>query len=241
MLALTLAAAVRAQQIAPASVIIRSSQEPDSPAAYFTQSGKIILENRTLKDCVRIAWEMEVARPAGKLKWTDQEKFDIEIDANRGADEDQMKALLRDELEKRFGLAVHRESKVFPAYTLVVAKSGAKIHPGDPAAGHMNMRRGQIVSESASLINFAQALSVALNTPVIDKTGLAGVYSFSLEWRPEVVQPGALTTDDDEPNVLPNPPAGPNLFSAIEQQLGLKLEPLKTPVEMIVIERAERP
>ena len=72
-------------------------------------------------------------------------------------------------------------------------------------------------------------------------TAVPGVFTFTLEWTPEVVQPGALTDDDEEPNVLPDMPKGPSMSAALQDQLGLKLEKRKVPLDVLLIDHAERP
>ena len=91
------------------------------------------------------------------------------------------------------------------------------------------------------MASLAQGLSDVTNTPVVDQTAVHGVFTFNLEWSPDVVQPGSLTADEEDPNVLPGMPRGPSLWSAIEQQLGLKLEGRKVPLEVLWIDQAERP
>lgn len=224
------------------SATIQASQNPDGRSGYFTTPGKVRLEEQTLKDCVRIAYDMEVARGSGGPRWIETEKFDIEATTARNVDDRQVKAMLRNLLQDRFALALHRESKMSTAFALLVAKSGVKIRAVQPGPGHINTRRGSMTGEAASMANLAQALSVTLNTPVVDMTALAGVFDFTLEWRPTLVQPGELTDDDNkDPNVLPDPPQWPTLFRALEEQLGLKLERRKVPLEVLVIDRAERP
>jgi uncharacterized protein (TIGR03435 family) len=224
------------------SAIIHASQEVDGPARYFTNREKVTLQNQTLEDCVRIAWDLKIARPAaGAPKWIGTERFDIEAQAPSVAADVEMKAMLRALLVSRFRLKFHRESKMFPGYALVVAKTGMKIHPVPPGPSRIGTGRGSVTGENASLASLAQALSDAMSKPVIDQTSVPGVFTFTLEWTPPVVQPGSLTADDEDPNVLPDMPRGPSLWSAIEQQLGLKLEGRKVPLEVLWIDQAERP
>jgi uncharacterized protein (TIGR03435 family) len=224
------------------SATIQPSQEVDGPSRYFTDREKVTLQNQTLEDCVRIAYDVKVARAAGGApKWIGTERFDIEAHASSVLEDREMKAMLRALLLERFGLTFHRETKMFPGFALVVAKTGLKIHPVAPGPSRVSTRRGSLTGEHASMAALAQALSDVLNKPVIDQTAVPGVFNFTLEWNPDVVQPGALTTDDEEPNVLPDMPRGPSLWSAIEQQLGLKLESRKVPLEAVLIDKAEHP
>jgi uncharacterized protein (TIGR03435 family) len=177
----------------------------------------------------------------------------------RLAHQEMLQSLLTD----RFMLTFHRESKELPIYTLVVAKNGSKLHeakPGDdyanglrtvtgqPVVPHMLYMRlggGRISGQGVPLEYLVQQLSSQFGLPVQDKTGLTGSYDFTLEWTPEKLRlplvdgPGNST----EQNQLEAEPAptGASLSTALEEQLGLRLEIQKGPVEMLVIDRVERP
>jgi len=242
-MAMLAGATMLAQQSAPTYrfATIRASEDAEAKGGYNFVPGKLTLENQTLEDCVRIAYGMEVVRSPSAPKWTATQKFDIEVEAARSVDDKEMKGMLRSLLEHRFKLVAHRESKMVPGYALVVSKNGLKIHESEPGPGRISTRLGFMNGQAASMANLAQALSVVSKMPVIDKTALPGVFNFILEWRPDVVEPGALTAEEEEPTVLPNMPRGPSLVEAVEEQLGLKLQSLKAPLELLVIEQAERP
>lgn len=172
-----------------------------------------------------------------------------------------LQALLAD----RFKLMVHREIKELPVYELVVAKGGPKFHqaqPGDTypngmklpdghgGAGLMFMGRGELTAQGLPLAPLVRELSLQLGRTVIDKTGLTGEYDFSLKWTSDVTvgafgerlasrgtegsQPGTEGTSEPETS-------GPSIFTAIQDQLGLKLESQKGPVAILVIDRVEKP
>jgi uncharacterized protein (TIGR03435 family) len=164
-------------------------------------------------------------------------------------------------LAERFGLTVHRETRELPVYILIVAKSGPKLQeakPGDTYANGVKlpggpMGPGTTTEASGGIFTIrAQGVSVAViiptltgfvGLPVLDKTGLAGNYDFKLQWTREdsQLQTSAASSSSGQPPPAPPDSAGPNLFTAIQQQLGLKLEPGKGPVEVIVIDHIERP
>jgi bla regulator protein blaR1 len=224
------------------TVIIKSSAQDDARSGFFTVPGKVSLANQTVKDCVRIAYDLEVMRAPSAPKWLETDHFDIEA-TTPITDDRLIKAMLRALLQSEFGLTLHRETKTVSAFALVVSKTGPKIREVKPAAGNINSRRGSMTAESASIANLAQSLSVALNAPVIDMTALPGVFDFTLTWRPQTVAPGELTNDDDneDHNVLPDLAPGPTLFRALEEQLGLKLDRRKIPMELMIIDSARRP
>lgn len=173
-------------------------------------------------------------------------------------------------LADRFNLKLHRESKELPVYALVVAKNGPKLQPatftppsGDaplpapPPPGSkdkgafkgqgMRMGPGELVGNAARLSMLTEALSNQLGRTVLDKTRLTGTYDFSLKWTPDQSSgqmfkgPGA-SPDSHTPNEdAPPESSGPTIFTALQEQLGLKLESQKGPVEVLVVDQVEKP
>jgi uncharacterized protein (TIGR03435 family) len=223
------------------SATIQPSRVFEDRARYFTSPGRLSMQNQTLKDCIRIAYGVKVAQVAGGPKWMETERFDVEAKVGRPAGDNELLAMLQALLKDRFKLDLHRETKMFPGYALLVAKSGVKIHEVEPGAGHINARIGSITGERSSMVNLAGALSEVLHVPVLDMTSVAGVFDFTLQWLPDLSRPRpSLSTEDPDPSVLPDT-AGPSMFAALLEQLGLKLEARKSPLDVLVIERAEKP
>jgi uncharacterized protein (TIGR03435 family) len=167
-------------------------------------------------------------------------------------------------LEDRFQLKFHRETKEMPVYELTVAKSGAKVklsedqtpfrpfergaapppppqRGGPMPRGNMRMGRGGLEANGVPFANFVSALSQQLGRTVIDKTGLKGFYDIKLEWTPELGQGGPFGPPPGGPEPPPPDPSGPTIFTAVQEQLGLRLESTKGPVEVLVIDSAQRP
>ena len=165
-------------------------------------------------------------------------------------------------LADRFGLVIHRETQELPVYTLVIAKNGPKLQvakpgaaypngiklpPGTEAAGVWVMRQGvggsfTITAQAIPLASLVPQLSFNAGRPVLDKTGLVGKYDFTLTYSLDQNQfqsPGSAP--NGQPSATPPDPSGPSLFTALQEQLGLKMEAGKGPVEIIVIDHAERP
>jgi uncharacterized protein (TIGR03435 family) len=144
--------------------------------------------------------------------------------------------MMQNLLAERFKLQIHQERKERAVYALVVAKVGVKAvsAPGDSQA-KTNWSRDHISAQHMSMTGFAERLSRVADRPVVDATGLQGAFNFELKWTPETTQAkpadnaGTLLTD-----------AQPGFFTAIEEQLGLKLEPRKAPVEILVVDHAEK-
>ncbi len=151
--------------------------------------------------------------------------------------------MVRELLVDRFRLAFHRETKPLPVYTIVAAKSGPKFlsTPGDPDANptYGFQALGAMTVQNATVADFAGWMQrYVLDRPVLDRTTLPGRYNFSLKWTPDDSQFG------DRAGLLP-PQSGiveqPDLYTALQQQLGLKLESTKAPVEVFAVDHAEKP
>jgi uncharacterized protein (TIGR03435 family) len=130
----------------------------------------------------------------------------------------------------------------------VIGKNGFKLQESDTKGapgprGMMRMGRGQFTGQAVQLRMLTQALSSQLGRPVIDRTGLTGSYDFKLEWTPDPGQSGPFGGGGPPGADAPPPPDpnGPSLFTAVQEQLGLRLESQKGPVEMLVIDRVEKP
>jgi uncharacterized protein (TIGR03435 family) len=197
--------------------------------------------------------------------WLDGKAFDIDAKLPAGATQAQLREMLRNLLTERFRLAIHRERRAMPAYTLIVAKNGPKLKqtaekssdetrddfdPLPPAPPNqleldnegypivppgegswlVALRSGHARTHqlSASMQGLAALLEQQLGRPVRDETGLQGRYEFTLSWMTGV--PAADAPAD----------VGPDLLAAIQQQLGLKLEVSKAPVEVLVIDHLEK-
>jgi uncharacterized protein (TIGR03435 family) len=145
-------------------------------------------------------------------------------------------------------LKVHRETKELPVYALVVAKNGPKlkatnIQSADPCRIYGTSEGGDRY-QGCTVATLASYLPLALGRVVLDRTGLKGRYDFTLEYADQdsaavssVPTGGGAASD----NPLPPAPSGPSVFTAVQEQLGLKLEPTKGPVDMIIIDHMERP
>jgi uncharacterized protein (TIGR03435 family) len=190
-------------------------------------------------------------------------------EAEMQTQQEKMRAMMKDLLADRFGLKVHPETKEMPVYALVVAKNGSKLEEskegappivdfggrGPMAGGRgpgsddvrqtrggpmMRMGRGQITAQDMRMPMLVEQLSRTLGRNVIDKTGLTGKYDVKLNWTPDESQPAAFPGGDGPRTDAATPETGPSLFTAIQEQLGLKLESQKGPVEVIVVDHIEK-
>lgn len=162
--------------------------------------------------------------------WMANVKFDIAAKYPPGeATNDQRNLMLQTLLAQEFHLAVHRETKEMSAYALVVAKNGPKLEASKEVGDSTNTNRGRFEDSAVSMAGLARQLAQQLEHPVVDKTGLTGVYTLKLEWTP-----------DEQPGSSAEPALGPSIFTALQDQLGLKLQTQKLPVEIIVVDRVDR-
>jgi uncharacterized protein (TIGR03435 family) len=215
--------------------------------------GRISYTNIPLRMVLLSAYDVKNYQLVGP-DWLNTLRFDITAKIPEGATKEQFQSMLRSLLETRFRMTLHRESKELPIYELLVAKKGPKLKavmaqptddqiatalPGEGADGFPKLSMpssgivietkngaARITANSVTLAKFAETLTGRVGRPVIDRTDIAGTYSFVLYFTPEGVTPG----DGSEPDI----------FAALQEQLGLRLEAGRGPVELLVIDNAEK-
>lgn len=242
---------VRAQQPAGQLAFDTVSVKPSDPNSRHgtvvdvTAGGTLHVVNATLKDLIETAYDVRTFQIEGAPKWADTIKYDV--DATPGTRPQgaavpppgwtnvrfKVQALLKD----RFQLELHRETRVTPVFSLAIAKSGIKSGAlSATLSPHRGITAGRetMLGEAATTTDLAYKLSRLLVRPVVNNTGLEGNYNFKLEWTPD---PGPSAPDGPPSET----PAGPSLFSAIQAQLGLRLEAKRGPVDVLVIDHADKP
>jgi uncharacterized protein (TIGR03435 family) len=213
-------------------------------------------KNVSLKVMIAVAYRVQDFQITGGPRWLESDRFDVEAKAAGKVGTDQVRLMLQSLLEDRFQLRFHRETRRGPVYALVVAKGGPKLKlsadqtspdVNGPSPAGAGLNRGVIRLGSGSMMGnaavfplFTQLLSQRLERPVVDRTNLKGRYDFQLEWTPGLGEnpsgPGGDTPLAAEPTE-----GRTSIFTALQEQLGLKLESAKGPVEMFVIDRADKP
>jgi uncharacterized protein (TIGR03435 family) len=197
--------------------------DPNSPVVSGTRvSPGRFTATGSLQSFISMAYDVQDFQISGAPGWLTTERFEIDAKAELPFSTDELKLMLRTLLQDRFKLAAHSETKELPVYALVVTKIGPRIQEAKDGIGSMSSGTGRL-SGRLPISTFAHYLSPILGRIVLDRTGLAGAFDIKLEWAP----------DDD--------PSGPSIFTAVQEQLGLKLESAKSPVEILVIEHAEKP
>ena len=211
------------------------------------QEGIFHTQGTTVADLARYAFTVHLKQLIDLPAWAETEKFDVlgKPDTPGFSSTEQMRTMVRKLLVERFSLAYHKEKKEIPVYALTVSKGGPKIKqetdslPG-PAFGGAPQRGFQ--GRSATMAEFASIMqSQFMDLPVVDQTGLRDTrYTFTLKFTPDpTMRPFGGTFDAQAP--LSADDAPPDLFSAIEQQLGLRLQKTKASVDVIVIDKIEKP
>jgi uncharacterized protein (TIGR03435 family) len=245
----------------PVFDVVSVRQNKSGTKAFRSRSTPdgISVENASLLMLVRQAYAMMNSLDDKFLRvpdWASTERYDIQakVDPSDIAelpklDATQRGLMLQALLADRFKLVTHREVKEQPVYALVIAKSGPKLteskpddtHPdgveevnGNKRPNAIHMSRGHLAAQTISMSDLEVILTQIAGRTVLDKTGLKGNYDVTLNWAPEDGQPTML-------NGVPQEETRPSIFTALQEQLGLKLESQKAPVEVLVIDHVERP
>jgi uncharacterized protein (TIGR03435 family) len=252
-------------QIAPAFEV--ASVKPSAPNAQGQQlrrepGGRVSISNVPLRELIKFVYQLQDFQLDGVPAWATSESFDIVAKAADdvppvlpGTTVDPLILMLRTLLGDRFRLHVHRELREMPAYALVVSKPGVlgaglkrsttdcqaiareqqSTRPAQASSGSQCGFRaalGVITSGGFPLSQLLNPLSQLVRGPVVDRTGLQGGFDYELRFVQEGLQAGAQNAGD---------PGGASVFTALQEQLGLKLEPARVPIEVFVVDHVERP
>jgi uncharacterized protein (TIGR03435 family) len=241
-------------------VVSVKQSAPDSKVRVRTLPDGYSVTNLPLKAILSNAYGIRQDLIFSAPGWTESTAYDIEAKEDAMAvaalqklsNEDravQIGLMLQAVLKDRFHLRVARVDKEMPVYDLVIAKGGFKLKDADPnnpyvgglkgpdgvpKAGMMLTMQGQMIGQGIPMSRLATNLSYQVGRSVVDKTRLTGNYDFTLKWTPD--QSPAGTTADGQADT-----SEPSLFTALQEQLGVKLESTKGPVETLVIDHVERP
>jgi len=239
-------------------------------AGHAAPDDRFIAKNMSIKKLISWAYAgtslpLPLDQVSGGPDWINSNEYDIDAKLDDAQVATMKKASGRDQilqirrmaqglLRDRLKLAVNDTTVMRPVYDLVVARGGPKLQAAKPdslskikVAGvqmAFTAEPGEMHAWSMPISALARALSVdsTIGRPVLDKTGLTGNYAFDLKWTPEVGSPGAMPGRSPDGVDAPGPDSsGPSIFTAVQEQLGLKLEPARGPVEAIEIVHIEKP
>jgi uncharacterized protein (TIGR03435 family) len=231
---------------------IKQNKGDSGMMRVMTKPDGFSCENSSLKNLISNAYGVRQDLISGGPGWVESLGFDIDakvagpdVETLKKLSPKQRNSMLQSLLEERFKLKVHRETKVLPIYDLVVAKGGSKLKevpaadlvadPKDPDHGRhagMSMGPGMFKGQALPAQSIANEISYVLEHTVVDKTGLTGKYDLDLKWKPEGDAP---STDEVSAE------SAVSIFTAVQEQLGLKLQPTRGPVETLVIDHVEQP
>jgi uncharacterized protein (TIGR03435 family) len=208
-----------------------------------TDPGQLTITNINLRTCIKAAYRLQDYQLSGGNAGIEDEPYDIVAKAASPVGDDQLMLMLRSLLADRFKLKFHRESKELPGYALVVEKNGPKLHEVEVAGkGWSRNGVGSIDGQEVSMSHLAEILAGRLGRPVVNLTGINGVFDVKLKWTPDPATVKNPAENKESPAVdSMSDPSGPSIFSALQEQLGLRLEPRKLPDEILVIDHLERP
>lgn len=216
---------------------IKPNVAEGGPSSIRPSPGRLTMTNVSLKKVMLNAWgipddrEYMVDGPA----WLTTEHFDMEATFPATTTMEQVRPMLQGLLADRFKLVLHRETRQVPNYTLVAAKGGPKIQPVEDGQSRTSAGPGRLEATKITMQKLADLVARQSGRPVIDGTGLTGVFSFALQWSPDA----SLTAGAADGGTAGGS-TGPSVFTALQEQLGLRLESGKGPVEVLVVDRMEK-
>jgi len=220
-------------------VVTVKPSDPDEQVQDVRTLGRhMLIHRQTVEAMLMMGYGLEKNQILGAPEWVKRESFDADglADVEGQPSVQQLQSLVRKLLAERFGLKAHKEQREMAVFALTVVKNGPRLPParGDRYAGGQQMARGgegyrTLAFKDTSMQDFAVMLLDYLDRPVVDQTGLKGSYDFTLKYT------------YDESRAPADGSAPPSLFTAIQEQLGLKLVPVKAPADVLVIDKVDRP
>jgi uncharacterized protein (TIGR03435 family) len=224
---------------------IKPSQ-PDEQRSVVVQGTRLVTADTSLVDLMMFAYSVHSLQITDGPEWLRTEKFDVVVQPSVPSrpSSAQMRSIIQKLLADRFKLVFHHAQRELPVYRIVTAKGGPKLIPTTKEEQGTNtaaigFTEGSMTVRNATLSEFASLMQryVRLDRPIVDHTGIAGKYDFELSWTPDFSQfdgksPWHARTGESEP---------PTLYTAIQEQLGLKLEAAREPADVFVIDHVEKP
>jgi uncharacterized protein (TIGR03435 family) len=247
------------------ATIKRNMSGSTSASNRALPGGRVTITNNTLRNIIRNFHRIQPYQLIGGPDWLSTERWDIVAKAEGDPPPERMIEMVKTLVADRFKLTTHTETRELPIYALVLAKGDKSLGPqlhrsttdcaaifaeararggapprgpdGGPLCG-INMDTGRMATSAVTIADLARNLSMVAGRSVVDKTGLPGNFDLELTWAPEVPAGNAAV---GTPDAAPLAGDAPSLFTAIQEQLGLKLDPQRGPVEVLVIDSVEKP
>jgi uncharacterized protein (TIGR03435 family) len=214
---------------------------------HYQAGGRVANTNATVKALIAFTYGLPQDQIVTGEKWLDTDEY--HIDAKPDSDSPipsgeagylQVRGMFQSLLTDRFKVKVHRETREEAVYNLMLARGGSKLKEADGIGPGVRIRAGHFIATALPASAVAQLLSQQLGRPVMDKTGLNGRYNFELTYTPDALQgdPFGPATRDAPP---PPDDNAPSIFTALQEQLGLRLESTRGPVDVLIVDHAEKP
>jgi uncharacterized protein (TIGR03435 family) len=226
---------------------IKPSPEGQQGLGINVNGSQFLTRNTKLTDLLTFAYGLHAKQIAGLPSWADNDKFDIlaPLPAAGMPSEPQLRIMLQNLIKERFALEFHKEKRELSVYTINVGKGGAagvKMSKNEskqplPVLGFQGL--GRMRATNATMSDLAGLLQfMVLDRPVLDQTGIADRFDFMLNWTPDEFQ---FPTAGQRPPAPTGPDAPPDLLTAFQEQLGMKLESTKAPADVYVVDKVTRP
>ena len=219
-------------------VTVKPSAPSDQGDSIHTDGRRVVITRYSVMGMLLFGYGVQKSQVAGVPEWARTERFDVDglATAEGKPNVKQLQGMMQKILNERFGMKLHHEQREMPVYAITVAKGGLKLtpnttHPNGLVEQRYTQANGQqtMLYKNTSMPELAQSLMFNVDRPVVDQTGLTGRYDVQLTW--------AL----DESKTSADGSAAPGLFTAIQEQLGLKLQPVKAAADVLVVDKVERP
>lgn len=247
-----LASAAWAQQTFDVATIKPNADNDHRVMFRIMPGGGFSVTGTNLKMLIMQAYDVKDFQITGGPGWVTSDRWDVNAKAEglpARVPQETLRPMLQALLAERFQLKLRKETKEMPAYALVPGKSPHKLKASEPTAAAgpqqrqmMRIGRGQANLQGATMAALAQLLSQQLGRPVVDKTGITGNFDIEMHWTPEPGQGGGPFGGPPPPDAITSSDtSGPTLLTAIQEQLGLKLESQRGPVDIFIIDSVSKP
>jgi len=232
--AVLLAAAIGAAAAQPLTFEVASVKPNLTDSGHssnHTRPTSLIMDNSTLAGLIRSAYGLRPDQLIGP-GWMETERFDIAAKSSHEVTDDELMQMLQALLVERFKLTFHHDEKELPVYALVVDKKGLKIQPVEGNGDSTHTEKGLLQAKEVTLAQLAKSLSTILGRTVLDDTKTEGSFTFELKWTPEDLSAKEKKAEKES--------AGPSIYDAVREQLGLKFEERKAKLPILIVDHVER-
>ena len=215
------------------AAVKRNTSAPSRSATSFLPGGRFSAVFQTLDRLILNAYRLKNHQIKGLPAWALSERYDIEAKAEGSPTREQLRLMVQRLLRDRFGLKAHRETQTLPVFRLVVAEGGPRLRQApDRSTSEIGAGGGKLTGQGVTMLALADQLSNMLDRHVIDSTSLNGVFDIEMEYAEFTAVSNRGGADNSQ---------GPDIFTALREQLGLRLEASSAPVEVLVVDHVERP